>query len=105
MTVTTLGQEAMIASTLTKREFTPLRILTVVVVAAIVITAQLASTNIIRKLPGSMEIAFLLHLGQSQGMIGKSILQGHHQGEITKQKVPQKLLTAIYKNQRMKVES
>ena len=89
MTVTTLGQEAMIASTLIKREFTPLRILTVVVeVAAIVITAQLASTNTIRKLAGSMEIEFLLHLGQSQGMIGKSILQGHHQGEITKQKVP-----------------
>jgi hypothetical protein len=103
MTITTLGQEAVIASTLTKREFTPLRNLKVVaVVATIGITAHLASIKIIRKLAGSTEIAFLHHLGLSLGMIGKSVLQGLQQGEITKQKVPEKLLTAIYQNQRMK---
>ena len=95
----------MIASTLTEREITLLRNLTVVMVAAIAITAHLASTNIIRKLVGNTEIAVPPHLGLSLDMIGKSVLQGLQQGEITKQKVPEKLLTAIYQNQRMKIES
>ena len=102
MTITTLGQEAVIASTLTKREITPFQTLTIVIVATIVITARLASTNIIRNLAGGTVEAFLHHLGLSLGMIGKSVLQGLQQGEITKQKVPEKLLTAIYQNQRMK---
>ena len=86
----------MIASTLTEREITPLRTLTVeVAVAAIAVTAHLASTIIIRKLVGSTEIADPPHLGLSLGMIGKSVLQGLHQGEITKKKLPEKILTAI----------
>ena len=74
-------------------------------IAAIVITAHLASTNTIRKLAGNTEKAVLPHLGLSLGMIGKSVLQGLLQGEITKQKVPEKLLRAIYQNQRMIIES
>jgi len=82
-----------IASALTEREITPLPTLTVVVaVAAIAVTAHLASTNITRKL-------VLL------GLIGKNVLLGLRQGEITNQKLPEKLLTAIYQKQRMKVES
>ena len=98
MTITTLGQEAVIASTLTKREITPFQTLTIVIVATIVITARLASTNIIRNLAGGTLEAAPPHLG----LIGKGVLQGLQQGEITKQKVPEKLLTAIYQNQRMK---
>lgn len=92
----------MIASALTEREITPLPTLTVVVaVAAIAVTAHLASTNITRKLVGSTEIADLPLLG----LIGKNVLLGLRQGEITNQKLPEKLLTAIYQKQRMKVES
>jgi hypothetical protein len=96
-----------IASALTEREITLLQTLTVVVVVvvAIAVTAHLASTKIIRKLAGDTEIADPPHLGLSLGMIGKSVLQGLRQGEINKQKLPEKLLTAIYINQRIKVES
>ena len=65
----------MIASALTEREITPLPTLTVeVAVAAIAVTAHLASTNITRKLVGGTEIVDPPHLGQSLGMIGKSVL-------------------------------
>jgi hypothetical protein len=101
MTTTILGQEAMIASTLTKREFTPHLTLTVVLVATIAITAHLASTNTIRSLAGDKVVAAPPHLS----LIGKSRLKGLQQGEINKPKLQEKLLTAIYKNQKMKIES